>query len=189
MTEAEAIARLKRGDIGGLDELVNLYYVQAVRTAYLVLQDRTMAEDIAQAAFLRVYERIGQFDANRSFAPWFLRGVVNDSLMLGRKQERTVSLEGTSSYLEDLLPSLDPSPEDLLLAAETNQAIWGVLDRLSVAHRAVIVKRYFLGLSEAEIASQLDCPPGTVKSRLYNAKQRIKQMLPAWLIPPVCKDQ
>ena len=91
--KTEAIRRLQKRDISGLEELMNLYYLRAVRTAYLILQDRTQAEDVAQAAFLRVYERIDQFDTRRPFAPWFLRSVVNDARMIGRSQERNVPLE------------------------------------------------------------------------------------------------
>ena len=186
MTETEAIRRLQKRDISGLEELMNLYYLRAVRTAYLILQDRTQAEDVAQAAFLRVYERIDQFDTRRPFAPWFLRSVVNDARMIGRSQERNVPLE--SDAYEEHLSSDEPSPEELFVAAETNEAIWAVLDNLSVDHRAVIVRRYYLGLSEAEIASDLDCPPGTVKSRLHAARHRLRHLLPAWLSPTAKSD-
>ncbi len=189
MKESEAIRRLKSGDIGGLDELVNIYYVQAVRTAYLVLQNPTQAEDVVQGAFLRSYERIDQFDTNRPFGPWFLRGVVNDARMIGRKEDRTVPLDSDASYERDLLPDHEPSPEELLIAAETNEAIWRVLDGLSVDQRAVIVRRYYLGLREAEIASDLDCPPGTVKSRLHTARHKLRQLLPTWLTPVARKEQ
>ena len=189
MKESEAIRRLKSGDIGGLDDLVDIYYVQAVRTAYLVLQNPTQAEDVVQGAFLRTYERIDQFDSSRPFGPWFLRGVVNDARMVGRKQERTVPLESDTNYHQDLLAGNEPSPEELLIAAETNEAIWQVLDGLSVDQRAVIVRRYYLGLSEAEIASELDCPPGTVKSRLHTARQKLRDLLPTWLTPLARKEQ
>ena len=63
MEEQEAIARLKRGDVGGLEVLVRGHQVRAVRTVFLITRDRALAEDIVQAAFLRAYERIGQFDS------------------------------------------------------------------------------------------------------------------------------
>src|SRR4051794_10135971 len=75
--EYEALARLRDGDIGGLEALVRLYQVRAVRAAYLVVRDRALAEDVAQGAFLRVYQRIAQLDPARPFAPWFFRIVVN----------------------------------------------------------------------------------------------------------------
>ena len=69
MEEAEAIARLKQGDVGGLEALVHGHQVQAVRTAYLITRDRALAEDIVQAAFVRAHERIEQFDTGRSLVP------------------------------------------------------------------------------------------------------------------------
>ena len=92
MEEREAIARLNRGDIAGLETLVRQYQVQAVRTAYLITRDRALAEDIVQAAFLRVYERIGQFDTKRPFGPWFLRSVVNDAIKAATRHEHQVYL-------------------------------------------------------------------------------------------------
>jgi RNA polymerase sigma-70 factor (ECF subfamily) len=86
--ERDAVARLQRGDIGGLETLVRLYQVRAVRAAYLITRDAALADDIMQAAFLRAYERIGQFDATRPFGPWFLRGVVNDAVKAAARGAR-----------------------------------------------------------------------------------------------------
>jgi RNA polymerase sigma-70 factor (ECF subfamily) len=189
MKESDAIRRLKNGDISGLDDLVSLYYVRAVRSAYLVLQDRTQAEDVVQSAFIHAYEHIDQFDATRAFEPWFLRSVVNRARMLGRRQASTVPLMDGAEYDENSLPDQEPSPEELLIAAETTEAIWEVLDKLSLDQRAVIVRRYYLGQSEVEIASELDCPPGTVKSRLFTARHRLRELIPSWLKPISRSDQ
>jgi RNA polymerase sigma-70 factor (ECF subfamily) len=72
MDERGAIERLQNGDVSGLELLVRRYQVRAVRTAYLVTRDQSLAEDVVQAAFVKAYERIGQFEARRSFGPWFL---------------------------------------------------------------------------------------------------------------------
>ena len=181
MEEQEAIARLKRGDIGGLEALVRQYQVQAVRTAYLITRDRALAEDIVQAAFLRAYERIGQFDAGRPFGPWFLRSVVNDAVKAAARRQRQVPLEagseGEGTSLADLLADPNPGPADLAEAAETRQAVWAALGKLPPAQRAAIVQRYYLGLSEAEMANELACPPGTVKWRLHAARKRLRTLL------------
>jgi len=186
MDEQEAIARLKRGDIGGLEALVRKYQVQAVRAAYLITRDRALAEDIMQEAFLRAYERIDQFDAGRPFGPWFLRSVVNDAVKAAAHRERHVSLEsgseGDEASLADLLADPSPGPADLVEAAETRQAVWAALGRLPPAQRAAIVLRYYLGLSEAEMADELACPPGTVKWRLHAARRRLRRLLrPLWV--------
>ncbi len=184
MEEHEAIARLKRGDIGGLEALVRKYQVQAVRAAYLITRDRALAEDIVQAAFLRAYERIGQFDAGRPFGPWFLRSVVNDAVKAAARRERHVSLdspEGEEPSLAELLADPSPGPADLLEAAEIRQAVWAALGRLPPAQRAVIIQRYYLDLSEAEMADKLACPQGTVKWRLHAARKRLRALLrPLW---------
>lgn len=185
MEEHEAIAQLKRGDIGGLEALVRKYQVQAVRTAYLITRDRALAEDIVQAAFLRAYERIGQFDARRPFGPWFLRSVVNDAVKAATRRERQVSLEanpeGEETSLAELLADPGPGPDDLVEAAELRQTVWAALGKLPPTQRAAIVLRYYLGLSEAEMADELACPPGTVKWRLHAARKHLQTLLrPLW---------
>jgi len=88
-----AVEKLRRGDITGLTVLVEAYQIRALRAAFLITQDKPVAEDIVQSAFVRVYERIVQYDITRPFAPWFLRGVVNDALSWARKTSRHVSLD------------------------------------------------------------------------------------------------
>jgi RNA polymerase sigma-70 factor, ECF subfamily len=180
MEEDKAITRLKRGDIGGLEVLVRRYQVCAVRAAYLVVRDRALADDIVQAAFVRAYERIDQFDTERPFGPWFLRIVVNDAVKAAKRRERTVSLEAARQgelMLADLLADPTPGPANLAEAAETRREVWEALGRLAPAQRAAIVLRYYLGLSEAEMAATLACPRGTVKWRLHAARKRLRALL------------
>ena len=180
MEESEAIDLLRHGDISGLEELVQRYYIHAVRTVYLITRDHAIAEDIVQAAFLRVYERIDQFQAARAFEPWFIRSVVNDALMLERRKSQIP--DALSDYQASLLPAYNPTLDEVLLRAETSEALWATLGKLSINQRAVIVMRYYLDMSEVEMASELDCPPGTVKSRLHAARQRLRQLLPRWIV-------
>ena len=93
MDNQDAIQRLKRGDIGGLHVLVDRYQVRAARAAYLITQDTAMAEDIMQNAFLRVYDRIDQFDLTRPFEPWLMRIVINLALQTIGSQRRLVDLD------------------------------------------------------------------------------------------------
>ena len=178
MEEDEAIRRLKRGDVSGLEELVRRHSVRALRTVFLITRDRSAAEDIVQAAFLRVFERIDQFDVGRPFEPWFIRIVINDAQMLERRN-RHVPLDLESESEELSLASAEPAADEMLIAEETNQAIWEALGKLSPRQRAVIVMRYYLRMGEGEMAAELDCAPGTVKSRLHAARQRLRQLLPA----------
>lgn len=185
MSEHEAIVQLKRGDIGGLDVLVRRYQVQAVRAAYLITHDRHLAEDIVQSAFLRVYEHIDRFDLSRPFRPWFFRIVVNAAIKAVARHKRHVSIE----HLDDreLISSFLSSPaasygnDDFQEQAERNQFIQEALQELSPRQRAAICYRYYLEFSELEMAEVLGCPPGTVKSRLNQARTNLRRLLRWWI--------
>ena len=104
MDEQQAIQRMKRGDIGGLEYLVARYQVKAVRAAFLITRDPGLAEDIVQAAYLQVFRSIRKFDERRPFEPWFMRSVVNASLKALQGPARLVELgeEADESILTNL---------------------------------------------------------------------------------------
>jgi RNA polymerase sigma-70 factor (ECF subfamily) len=178
--ERAAVARLRAGDIGGLEWLVRHHQVRAVRTAYLVTRDLALAQDVVQSAFLRAYERIGQFDPRRPFGPWFLKVVLRDAIKAAGRRDRLVPLPGPDDPpLGGDGPLADPraAPDVLWEQAETAEEIWAAMARLTPAARAAVVQRYFLGLSEAEMAAALARPPSTVKWRLYAARERLRALL------------
>ena len=175
-SEREAIERLRRGDIGGLEPLVRRYQLQAVRAATLITRDRALAEDIVQGAFIRAYERIAQFDATRPFGPWFLRGVVNDALKAARRERRQQPLEddwGGGAALD----GLEAEPQRLAELLETSRSLQQALDQLPAEQRAAIVLRYYLDLTEQETARRLGSPRGTIKWRLHAARARLRHLL------------
>ena len=106
--ELSAIARLQRGDIGGLELLVRNYHPRAVRCAYLVVHDHALALDIAQSAFVRVFERISRFDTARPFAPWFFKLVLRDARKVAERRARGTPLEAS---VQPSAADPDPSPE------------------------------------------------------------------------------
>ncbi len=185
MDERQAIARLKRGDLRGLEALVRGYQVQAVHSAYLIVGDRAQAEDVVQAAFLAAADKIAGFDSRRPFGPWFLRSVVNASLKAARRQKRLVSLDAEQETFvpEAWLLDPQPGPEEQAIASETRRMVWQALERLTPEQRAVVVLRHFLDLSEHETARELGQPLTTVKWRLHAARERLKKLLHA-LRPP-----
>lgn len=179
--ERASIARLKDGDIGGLAVLVENYQLQAVRTAYLIVRDRPLAEDITQSAFIRAYERIAQFDSSLPFGPWFLRSVANDAIKAVERSHRTESLDVD---VEDGTPAMvvvdqAAGPEAILEQAEDASAVWALLGRLPPRQRAAMVLRYFDGLTDLEIADQLDTPAATVRWRLFAARAKLRTWLGA----------
>lgn len=177
MDEQKAIERLKSGDIGGLEALVRGHETRAVRAAYLILGDRALAEDVVQGAFVRAYERIGQFDETRPFGPWFVKVVVNDAVKAATRRGRTVGFEGEGDGPEIQLADAGMGPQDLLDEAEERRRVWAALAKLPPAQRAAVVQRYYLGMSEAEMAKNNLAPPGTIKWRLYAARKRLAKLL------------
>jgi len=177
--DAEAVRRIQRGDISGLDELVRHYQVQAARAAYLVVRDRSLAQDLVQSAFVHAFERIGGFDAERPFGPWFLKLVLNDAIKAAMRRGREVSLDDTGVVGPDSNRVVDASigPEQALEQAETSDQVWAALARLTPAQRAAVVQRYYLDQSEAEMTAALGCPPSTIKSRLHAARERLRTLL------------
>lgn len=181
MEDQNAISRLKQGDLTGLEILVNRYQARAVHAAYLILYDRLQAEDIVQTAFIRVAERIHQFDDERPFAPWFFRIVVNDALKLAKKQKRSVSLEEQldepTAQLAKWLTDPAPQPENLVEQAESRQIILKAIQSLPPEQRSVIVMRYFLDMSMAEMSKKTERPLSTIKWWLRDARKRLRSLI------------
>ncbi|QIN83869.1 sigma-70 family RNA polymerase sigma factor [Rubrobacter tropicus] len=175
MDERRAIERLKDGDPGGLEYLVRAHQVRAVRAAYLICRDRPLAEDVVQSAFVKSYEKIKGFDGGRPFGPWFIKIVVNGAIKAASRRERTVRYEGGSPDV--VLEDPGTSPHRLLEESEERRRVWTALEKLPPAQRAAIVQRYYLGMSEAEIAGSENSPPGTIKWRLHAARRKLSNLL------------
>lgn len=181
MDETLAIAQLKAGNIAGLQTLVEKYQVEAVQAAGIITGDRTLAEDIVQAAFLRAFEKIRGFDETRPFRPWFMRMVTNDAIKAAVRQHRQRPLpeDGDADY-EMVLQQLSAQPresEDALVREERIAGMRQAIRRLSPTQRAAIVMVYFLNMSTEDSADQLNCAPGTLRWHLSAARARLKMLL------------
>jgi RNA polymerase sigma-70 factor (ECF subfamily) len=185
--DEDAIAALRRGDVSGLEALVRKYQLRALRAAALIVRDRALAEDVVQAAFLRAYDRIGQFDSNRAFGPWFLRSVVNAAIQAAAREGRHASLDAPVAgddeavTLAELLADDAPGPERQAEASELRTAVWQALGRLAPAERGAVVQRYYLDRTLPELAAATRTPPGTLKWRLHQARERLRR----WLTPHI----
>jgi RNA polymerase sigma-70 factor (ECF subfamily) len=183
MEDRIAIARLKQGDLSALETLIKRYQVQAVHAAYIIVNDRTLAEDIAQTAFVKVVEKVHQFDEERSFAPWFFRIVVNDAIKAAKKQKAIITLDEESGEFTKKLAEwlIDPNirPEQMLEQKETRQSILKAIQILSPEQRAAVVMRYFLEMSEADIVTKMERPLSTIKWWLRDARKRLHDLIAA----------
>lgn len=181
MEDRLAISRLKQGDLGGLETLMSRYQVQAVRAAYLILFDRSLAEDVVQSAFVKVGQRIHQFEDGRPFRPWFSRMVVNDALKLAKKQERSVSLDEhldhSTAQLARWLVDPDPSPERLVEQEEARQVILKAVQSLPPGQRAVIVMKHIFDMRMSEISTVTGRPLSTIKWWLRDARKHLRRLI------------
>ncbi len=176
MDEVEAIRRLKRGEIGGLEYFVARYQVKATRAAFLVTQDQARAQEVVQETFVRIFQNSSRFDETRPFESYFMRSVVNAALNACRNDKRFVSMESNLDVVEGLMSEAVPV-ESHVEYGELRTEIMDALKQLPARERAVIVQRYYLDMSEKEMALALDSAPGTVKWLLNAARNRLRDLL------------
>lgn len=181
ITEEQAVARLKQGDLSGLEALVERYQVRAVHAAVLILHDRELAEEVAQNTFFQAAQKIHQFDERRPFGPWFMRSVVNAALQEAKRQQRMAPLyAGSDNEAEEAARWLidpDQCPEGLVETEALHDALWKALDQLSPNQRAVVVMRYVQERSEMEITQSFQRPLTTIKWWLHAAREKLRRIL------------
>lgn len=173
-------------DADGLESWLDSSYASAYRTAFFMLGNRHDAEEAVQDAFLRAWRFRAGLPGGASFRPWLYRVVVNSCLSLLRSERARRSRSGP--YDEAFLErwhSADGGygePEPQMVLSDTRIAVFAAVSALPEHLRAVVVLRFFAGLSEREIAQAIGRRPGTVKSRLHAAKVMLSrdQRLDAW---------
>ena len=171
--ERELVARAQRGDDEAYATIVHAHQGIAFRTAYLLTGSAADAEDATQDAFVKAWRALGRFRTGSPFRPWLLRIVANEAHNRRRSSGRRANLVLRAST--ELSGDAAPSPEATLLDSETRARLLAAVDELPDDQRAVIVLRYFVGLAEDEVATALDIPRGTVKSRNARALERLRE--------------
>ncbi len=148
------------------------------RTAYLILGEAAEAEDATQDAFVKAYYALPRFRVGAPVRPWLLQIAANEARNRRKAAGRRARLALRVGADQ---PPADGAawPEAAALAAEQRRALLDALVRLRAEDRLAIAYRYFIGLSEAEMAAALGCAPGTVKSRLSRALRRLRETLTA----------
>ena len=178
MDEQRAIRQLKQGDIGGLEFLVSRYQVKAIRAAYLITRDPGLAEDVVQECFVQAYRSIRSFDEARPFEPWFMRSVVNAAVKVMQKSGRQVQVGNgeDGSIFAELVAKVE-SVEEQVESIEIQNQVWQAMQKLSPRQRAVIVQKYFLEMSEKDMAAESSRAVGTIKWLLNAARERLRGVL------------
>jgi RNA polymerase sigma-70 factor, ECF subfamily len=175
LSDALLIERLRTEDLSALGALFDRYYPQVYRTALVITRDNAVAEDIAQDCFLKLHQYAHRIDTSLPLAPWLYRVTVNLSYTwISRRQKRRISLE---ALVDQLMSPPWHAPDHVAEQGETQKLVRHAISELHFNQRVVIVLHYLSGLSLEEIAEILDCPVGTVKSRLYYARENLRRRL------------
>lgn len=174
MSDDKLIERARQGDEAAWTTLVRRHQEAAFRLAYLILGSADDADDVAQEAFIRTFESLYQFDAGRPFRPWLLGIAKNLAYNRHRSAKR---------YLNAVRRLLRAAPEPVIEPAGERsrpyeaEMLWQAVQRLREIDQEVIYLRYFLELSVEETAETLQVAPGTVKSRLHRALNRLRDVV------------
>lgn len=172
-TDQVLVERFRSGDREAFTELVIRYRRPIYNAAFWVLRRAEDASDITQSVFLKVAERLDEYDGRHKFFSWIYRITINESLNLLRRNGQE---QGLDEEIE--IPGHEADdPERRTSKGEASGRIRDALMRLSANDRTVLTLRHFSELSYDEIAEVLDVDEKTVKSRLYEARQRLRQML------------
>jgi len=169
------VQRTREGDRAALATLFEHYHLRVFRSAFLVVRNREAADDIVQLVFLELFRALPSFDTHRPLLPWLYRIVHHVTVDYLRREV----------YRRPTLPLREttPDPIDATERVEESAILGPALDALSLEHREALVLRYFVGLSEREMAAVLRVRQGTVKSRLYRALSAARAAIEAGNMP------
>jgi RNA polymerase sigma-70 factor (ECF subfamily) len=179
--ERALIQRCIAGDATAFEPLVEKYRQRVWRLAYQVLHDREEAWDVAQEAFVRAFHSLPSFRGQSAFYTWLFRITVNVATDRHRQRGAQARAFGPERVTEEewarTTPDPGGGPEQQAARKEQRERIRGALDALPPKARTIIMLSDVEGLSYREIAEVLNCPIGTVMSRLHNARKRLKALL------------
>ena len=164
------VMRCLGGDREAFGEIVDRYQKPVYNLIVRLGADREEARDIAQQVFINIYQHLHAYDPARRFFSWLYRAAVNETInhMKGRR---------SFEPLNDVFHNTAPNPEERLEAAEQEEEIQRGLLAIDIKYRLALIVRHFLQLSYEEAAYVLSVPEKTVKSRLFTARQQLRQAL------------
>ena len=174
------VKRAKSGDYQAFDLLVLKYQSRLISTAFKFVKDVQIAEDIVQDSFIKAFKALESFREDSSFYTWIYRITVNTSknFLVSKKRKSELlnsDLSEEASY--EIEPVETYSPEDLLQAAQLKKVITETIDQLGEDTRTALTLRELDGLSYEQIAEVVNCPVGTVRSRIFRGREVIDEAI------------
>ena len=182
--DEELMHKIKGGDMQAFDLLAKRWERRLFNLIHKIIGDVETSKDIRQEVLLRVYQSAKRYRSNSHFKTWLYRVAINSSISELRKLKRRRTLPLAMAYdngeeqpLENALPDPNPQPDEIMQREEMTKYIQGALQRLPDEQRVVVVLRHYEGLKFQQIAYILNCPLGTVKSRMRHGLERLRTIL------------
>jgi len=185
--EKDLVHRARHGHLGAYDELVRRYQERIYATIYHMTSNHEDANDLAQEAFIKAFHALRTFKGGSSFYTWVYRIAVNKTInfLKQRKNKAQISLNDMDLNAEhdpDLVALVsDKTPRREVALSELSEKLNSALLKLSEPHRLVVTLHDVQGMSHEEIATIMDCNIGTVRSRLFYARQQLQAYLSDYL--------
>jgi RNA polymerase sigma-70 factor (ECF subfamily) len=168
--DRDLVRRTRAGESRAFGCLVGRYQKPVYNVALRISHNPTDAEDIAQTVFLKAFRKLGSFDDEQRFFSWLYRIAINESINFARRRRDHDELEREPATQQD-------SPEETLVQKDVEEQVGIALMHLKPEDRAIVCLKHFQGFSYQEIGYILDISDKTVKSRLFSARQRLKDVL------------
>ncbi len=181
-TDQALVERVQQGDKHAFDLLVSRYQQRIIKLISRYVRDRDDAMDVAQEAFIKAYRALATFRGDSAFYTWLYRIAINTAknhltALTRRPREANLTDADGEQIALDELQHETATPEKLLLVEEIKNTIFATIDGLQEDLRMAIMLREIDGLSYEEIATAMACPVGTVRSRIFRAREVIDEKL------------
>jgi RNA polymerase sigma-70 factor (ECF subfamily) len=176
-TDRELVYAARVGEMPAFDALFYRYRDGIFRLGLAITKDPSAAEEIVVDTFARAYRALARLEPDDSLRPWLYRVAVN--LSYNRRPRKNVVLSSLDDAADEALANEEGSPSNVAEQAELRRLVLAAVDELGPKHRLVVVLHYLNGLNLTEIAEVVECPVGTVKSRLHYALRRLRTHLAA----------
>jgi RNA polymerase sigma-70 factor (ECF subfamily) len=186
MSEAEVdqllVERVQQGDKHAFDLLINKYQHRIVSLVNRYVNDHAEALDVAQEAFIKAFRAIGNFRGDSAFYTWLYRIAINTAknwLVAQKRRPPATDIDAVDAEQYDMDSRLKDkgTPENELLREEIKQTVYSTIATLPDDLRTAIMLREMEGMSYEEIATTMECPIGTVRSRIFRAREAIDEKL------------
>jgi RNA polymerase sigma-70 factor (ECF subfamily) len=181
-TDQELVRRVQSGDKVAFDLLVRKYQHKVLKLVGRFVSDQAEAEDVAQEAFIKAYRALPSFRGDSAFYTWLYRIAINtakNALVSSRRRpiDFDLDLQDPEQYDRQALLKESDTPEGVALTEEIRTTVEKAIEQLPEDLRTAIVLRELEGMSYEEIAEAMDCPVGTVRSRIFRAREAIDKRL------------